>query len=102
MEPTDLTLEVLQGIQSTLVDMRDELRGVRGDLGALQRHASTTNDRLASLELHTVATRESIDLLRTQAVMAGQALTAQMEGRLGLDERVDGLERRVEALESER
>lgn len=106
MEPENLTLEVLRSIQGTLAGVREDLarlervgQTTNDRLERLEASSATANERLSSLERHAVATRESIELLGTQAITAGRALTTQMEARLRLDERVDGLERRLEALE---
>lgn len=106
MDTTDITLEVLRGIQSTLGGVRQDLGRIEREahttnerLERLERHASSTNERLLALEQHAIATRESIEILGTQAVLAGRALTTQMEARLRLDERMSELERRVDAVE---
>lgn len=72
METETLTLEVLRGIQSTLTGVRADRAGTNHRLERLEQTAG-------KLVRHQIATREAIDLLRTQAVMASHALTAQME-----------------------
>jgi chromosome segregation ATPase len=99
VKTTNVTLDVLKGIQSTLSEMRTDLRDVRNGVTALESHARTTNERLAALEHHAIATKEAIDVLTTRATMTGKALTAQLEARLRLDERVDRLEPRMDAVE---
>lgn len=106
MEPTDLTLDVLRSIQGTLAGVREDLGRIEREahttnerLERLERHAGTTNDRLLALEQHAIAVRESIEILGTQAVLTGRALTTQMEARLRLDERVGHLERRLDDVE---
>jgi hypothetical protein len=99
METTDITIDVLRGIQATLGRIEREAHTSNERLARLELHAEATNERLGSLERHAIATRESIELLGTQAITAGRALTTQMEARLRLDQRVDAIERRLDEIE---
>jgi chromosome segregation ATPase len=81
MDTTDITLEVLRGIQSTLGGVRQDLGRIEREahttnerLERLERHASSTNERLLALEQHAIATRESIDRYSTSIFSASRLL----------------------------
>lgn len=115
MHPSaDITLQVLERIQRSIVDLRDETRagitelGTRLDgvdttlaehgalLSVLHDHASTTNEHLASLdqrvsslEHHATATNEVLGLLHTRLGFFERASTIATEGRARLETRID-------------
>ena len=108
MEPTDITVEILRGIQATLVKIDGRLEGIDGRLegidgrlegidGRLAQH----DERLERLEKQAVATSEVLGVINQRLSFFERAATVAAEGRLRLEGRFDRLEARVDKLEHE-
>jgi chromosome segregation ATPase len=103
VEPTDLTIKILQ-------EIRDEQRATRGELSATRTQLS---DRIGHLADESRQTREvftqRFEVIETalrdmaeQLVMLGRGVKVALESRSAGDRRVDDLERRIADLEKER
>lgn len=106
MEPTDITIEILRGIQSTLVKIDGRLEGidgrletVDGRLAGIDARLAVHDQRLERLEGHAVATTETMSIIAARLSFFERAATVATEGRHQLEDRVDDLESRVEKLE---
>ena len=80
MEPTDITIEILRGIQSTLVKIDGRLESIDGRL-------ETVDGRLEGIERHAATTSARLELI------------ADRLGFLVLETHISDLESRVEKLE---
>lgn len=92
MTPTDITLEVLRGIQTSLVSLRDDVHGTREELQDVGRRV---DENARTLETHGPRL-DSVDRRLAQMVEV-LGLSVGQHGDLRL--RVDALEQRVGALE---
>ena len=93
MESTDVTIEILRGIQAGIAGMRD-------DLADLKQHAAATNESLAKLHTDMTLTNETLGVIREPLVFAEAASSAATGARVRLDDRVDRLETRRDDLEA--
>jgi chromosome segregation ATPase len=99
MEPTDLVLEQLKGIRSDLAGLSakveentSEIRNLRGDVQRNTEAIGGLSERMSAVE-------QAIVGYTAQITMFSRSLTVQMEARVRLEEKVDDLYRRLEALE---
>jgi FtsZ-binding cell division protein ZapB len=107
MEPTDLTIEILQGIREeiqTTNKQLDEFRTeVRSELGQLRDQQAATEERLAT-ELGQVRDRQTSTEVRLATELVGVAGAVREVRDLlredrALRGRVDDHERRISAIE---
>ena len=88
MEPENLTVRVL-------MEIRDEMRGMREDIHDLHEAQIRTNDRLGAVENVLVD-------VATQARFLGRSMGVSRVARRRHEQRLDDLERRVSDLERKR
>lgn len=110
MEPTDVAIRILQTIQETLVGLRDDTNArfgeVNGTLGNVHATLAQHGERLEALqrhglrmERHAEATKEILGLMNSRLGLFERAATAAAEGRARLEDRMDRIEARMDALE---
>lgn len=88
MEPENLTVRVL-------LEIRDEMRGMREDIHGLHEEQIRTNDRLGAVENVLVD-------VATQVRFMGRSMGVSRVARRRHEQRLDDLERRVSDLERNR
>jgi len=79
MEPTDLTIRILQ-------EIRDENRGMRADLPGLRADVSS---RFDGIDQRSLAIESTLKELAEQMVMLARGVTTALEVRLGMDRRLE-------------
>ena len=89
MEPTDLTIRILQEIRDEQRGMRDEQRGMRQDLVAMNQQF---NARFEVIET-------TLKDLAEQMVMLARGVKGALEVRAGVERRLDDHDRRLAELE---
>ena len=103
MEPTDLTIRILQ-------DIREEIRGLRTDQETFHREQSEFNReqaefnrQQAEFNRQAISRFEVIETtlrdLAQQLVILGRGVKMLIEGKSGASERLDDHEQRILALE---
>lgn len=92
MEPTDLTVRILQEIRDDVRGLREEQRSTRDEQRSFQQSANT---RFEAIE---TALRDMAE----QLVMLARGVKTALEVRGDADRRFDELERRLKALEADR
>lgn len=102
MEPTDVTIQILQKIQETLAGLRGDVNALRVEhgerLAAIDGHLVEHGERLEQLERHAVATNEVLGVMNSRLGFFERAATAATDGRARLDDRVDRLDAELERL----
>ena len=103
VDASDITIEILRGIQAELVGMRGDMGSLRGDL---ERHMAATNESLAKLHDDMTLTNETLGIMNDRLAFTEAASSAAATARVRLDGRVDrveadvdGLRKRVDQLE---
>ena len=71
MDPTDITIEILRGIQSSIVGLREDVNARLAENGD---RIDSIGTRLAALERHAIATNDALETLDTRAEIANQTL----------------------------
>jgi predicted nucleic acid-binding Zn-ribbon protein len=96
MEPTDLTLRVLQ-------EIRDEQRATRGEIVEMKGAVLRVNDRLTEMQSRSDARFEVIETtlrdLAQQMVMMSRAVKVALESRSDFEKRLTDLEHRMDVVE---
>lgn len=111
MDPTDVTIEILRGIQSSIVGLREDMNarltenGGRIDslgsrLADLERHAIATNEALETLNTRAEITNQTLGVIRERLTFVEAASNVATDGRARLEQRVDRIEGRLDDLES--
>lgn len=96
MEPTDLTVRVLQEIRDDQRGMRQDLQGVREDLRAsVEAHAELAGEFRSRFEVIETTLRD----LAQPMVLLARGVKVAIEQRSQSESRLDGLEHRVAELE---
>ncbi|MDX2011179.1 MAG: hypothetical protein SFW67_13350 [Myxococcaceae bacterium] len=96
MEPTDLTIRILQEIRDEQRGMREEQKGIREDLLALRTQLTEQAARSdARFEVIETTLRD----LAEQMVMLARGVKAAIEVRSNLERRIDDHERRLSDVE---
>jgi len=89
MEPTDITVRILQ-------DIREEIRGLREEQREFREEQRQFREQsLARFEVIENTLRD----LAEQLVMLARAVKAALEGREKSEQRLEAVERRLDALE---
>ncbi len=89
MEPTDLTVRVLQ-------DIREEIRGLRGDQQEFREEQRAFSElAMARFEVIETTLRD----LAEQLVMLGRGVKVAIQDRVNTSDRLDQHERRIGELE---
>jgi predicted nuclease with TOPRIM domain len=96
VEPSDPTVRVLQ-------DIREEIRGMRKDLDG---HSARMEDFRRDMDEFRRESSARFEVIETalrgmaeQLVMLGRGIKTALDARSKADDRLDDLERRVDALE---
>jgi hypothetical protein len=89
----DLTIEILRGIQATLVGLRAD---TNDRFERLEGRVDQTNVALAKLHENDQITNATLGLISERLAFAEAAASAATGARVRLDDRVDRLEVRVE------
>ena len=92
VEPTDLTVRILQEIRDDVRGLREEQRGTRDELRAFQQ----------SVNLRFEAVETALRDMAEQLVMLARGIKTALEIRGDSDRRFNELERRMKALEADR
>ena len=89
MEPTDLTIRILQ-------EIRDEQRATRTELKAEIREV---NDRLGTFNARFEVVETALRDMAEQLVMLARGIKSALEARSDVDRRISDCERRLDLLE---
>lgn len=89
MEPTDLTVRILQEIRDDLRGVREEQRGTREELRAMR------GEHLQRFELIETTLKD----LAEQMVMLARGVKVALETRANVEGRLDNHEQRLKDLE---
>ena len=84
MYATDITIEILRGIRSSIVGMREDINarfaehgeridGLGERLVALEKHAAATNEALVELNTRTALTNETLGVIRERLTLVEAA-----------------------------
>ena len=100
VDTSDITIEILRGIQAGIAQVNAQLATHGERLGALERHAVATNAALGKLHDSVTVTNETLGIIGERLGFAEAASAAASEARVRQDERVDRLEARLVRVES--
>ena len=99
MEPTDLTIHILQEIRDDIRGLREEQEAFRADQHAFRLEQTEFNRAaLARFEVIESALRD----FAQQLVILGRGVKVLIEGRGDVTGRLDDHERRIAELEKQR
>lgn len=89
MEPTDLTIKILQ-------EIRDENRGIRAEISGLRAEVTT---RFDLTDQRFLAVETTLKDLAEQMVMLARGIKTALDLRAGVERRLDDYEQRLRAIE---
>lgn len=109
MEPENLTVRVLMDIREEMRGMRGDLSGLREDVSGLREDVNGLREDVNGLHEEQLRTNERLAVVETALVdiggqlrFLGRASGVARVARRRHDERLDDLERRVTDLERQR
>ena len=100
MEPTDLTIKILQ-------EIRDENRGIRAEISGLRSDVTTeisglrteVTTRFDLTDQRFLAVETTLKDLAEQMVMLARGIKTALDLRAGVERRLDDYEQRLRAVE---
>lgn len=92
MEPENLTVRVL-------IDIRDEIRGVKGELVEMKSELGGIKDELIHVNERLATVETTLEETGAQVRFIGRSMGVLRSQRRGHEKRLDELERRVGDLE---
>ena len=102
MEPENLVIEQLKAIRASIEANGKGIEGLRGDMQANGERIEANTEALVTMSQRLSSVEEAIVGYTSQITMFSRSLTVQMEARSRVEDKLDDVVRRLEALEGER
>ena len=100
MEPTDITIKILQEIRDENRGMRADINGLRDDLGGrVDGLRADVNARFDGMDQRFLAVETTLKELAEQMVMLARGIKTALEVRAGVERRLDDHEQRLRTIE---
>lgn len=100
MEPTDITIKILQEIRDENRGMRADINGLRDDLGGrVDGLRADVNTRFDGMDQRFLTVETTLKELAEQMVMLARGIKTALEVRAGVERRLDDHEQRLRMIE---
>ncbi len=100
-EPPNVSERILIQIRDEMRGMRGDIHEMRGDIHEMRGDIQGLRSDVDRLERHAATANELLGLMHERLVFMERSAKVATDSRMGLDDRVTRLEQRVDALEDD-